>query len=205
MSRTDTVSRTEKSHDPARGFQFIVKRVFDFVTAAITLILLSPLFLLIAIAIKIDSSGTIFATQVQYCYDNRPIHVLRFRCTAVGTTGKTDTATRIGRLLFRSDLDRLPMLINVLRGDMSIVGPCSYVSPPLVLFSRELPNALQRSKLKPGLFCRAKLNSSHHNETEGGTKRQINDDLSYVTSWSLWLDVKIIAKGLTAKSSYMIG
>jgi len=199
------MSRTQESHGPARGFQFIVKRVFDIITAAVALILLSPLFLLVAIAIKIDSSGAIFAPQVQYCYDNRLIHVLKFRCTTVGTTGKAGTVTRIGRFLSRSDLDRLPMLINVLRGDMSIVGPCSCVSPPLVLFSRELPDALQHSKLKPGLFCRAKLISSHHSETERGTRRQIEDDLSYVTSWSLWLDVKIIVKGLTSKSSYTIG
>jgi putative colanic acid biosynthesis UDP-glucose lipid carrier transferase len=97
------------------------------------------------------------------------------------------------------------MLINVLRGDMSIVGPCSYVSPPLVPLSPELPDAPQRSKLKPGLICRAKLSSSHHSEMERGTRRQIEDDISYVTDWSLWLDVKIITKGLTSKSSYTIG
>jgi lipopolysaccharide/colanic/teichoic acid biosynthesis glycosyltransferase len=198
------MSRTEETHGPAHNFQFVVKRVFDIVTAATALILLSPLFLLVAIAIKIDSNGAIFAPQIQYCYDNRLIHVLKFRCTAVGTTGK-DTVTRIGRLLSRRDLDRLPMLINVLRGDMSIVGPCSYISPPLVPLSPELPDALQGSKLKPGLLCQAKLNSSHDSETERGTRRQIEDDLAYVTSWSLWLDVKIIAKGLTSKSSYTIG
>jgi putative colanic acid biosynthesis UDP-glucose lipid carrier transferase len=102
--------------------------------------------------------------------------------------------------LSRSDLDRLPMLINVLCGHMSIVGPCSYVSPPLVLFSHGLPDALQRSKLKPGLFCRAKLNFSHDGENERG--RQIEDDLSYVTNWSLWLDVTIIAKTIASKRSY---
>jgi putative colanic acid biosynthesis UDP-glucose lipid carrier transferase len=194
----------EQSHGPARDFPFVVKRVFDILTAAIALILLSPLFLLVAIAIKIDSSGATFAPQVQYCYDNRLIHVLKFRCAAVGTTGKAGV-TRIGRLLSRRDLDRLPMLINVLRGDMSIVGPCSYVSPPLVPLSPELPDAPQRSKLKPGLICRAKLSSSHHSEMERGTRRQIEDDISYVTDWSLWLDVKIITKGLTSKSSYTIG
>jgi lipopolysaccharide/colanic/teichoic acid biosynthesis glycosyltransferase len=165
------MSRTEESHGPAREFQFVVKRVFDIITAVIALMLLSPLFLLVAIAIKIDSSGPIFALQVRYCYDNRLIHALKFRCVAIGTTGKADTVTRIGRLLSRRDIDRLPMLINVLRGDHSIVGPCSYVSPPLALFSRELPAALQCSKLKPGLFCRSKLDSSHYGGPEGVVSR----------------------------------
>jgi lipopolysaccharide/colanic/teichoic acid biosynthesis glycosyltransferase len=197
------MSRTEESHGPAREFQFVVKRVFDIITAVIALMLLSPLRLMVAIAIKIDSCGPILALQVRYCYDNRRIHALKFRCASVGTTGKADTVTRIGRLLSRRDIDRLPMLINVLRGDHSIVGPCSYVSPPL--FSRELPAALQRSKLKPGLFCRSKLDSLNYSGPEGGTRQQIEDDLSYVTSWSLWLDVKIIVKALTSKNYYMIG
>jgi lipopolysaccharide/colanic/teichoic acid biosynthesis glycosyltransferase len=194
----------EQSHGLARDFQFVVKRVFDILIAAIALILLSPLFLLVAIAIKIDSSGAVLAPQVQYCYDNRLIRVLKFRCATVASTGKV-AVTRIGRLLSQRDLDRLPMLINVLRGDMSIVGPCWYVSPPLVPLSPELPDAPQRRKLKPGLICRARLSSSHHSKMERGTRRQIEDDIAYVTDWSLWLDLKIIVKGLTSKSSYTIG
>jgi lipopolysaccharide/colanic/teichoic acid biosynthesis glycosyltransferase len=194
----------ELSHGPARNFQFVVKRGIDILTAAIALILLSPLFLLVAIAIKIDSNGAILAPQIRYCYDNRLIHVLRFRCTAVERSGN-EAVTRIGRLLSRHDLDRLPTLINVLRGDMSIVGRCSYVSAPSVPLSPELLGASQRSKLKPGLICRAKLNCFSHSDSERGTRGQIEDDLSYITGWSLWLDVKIIAKGLTSKSSYTIG
>ena len=199
------MSRTEESGGPARDFQFVAKRVFDILTAAIALIVLSPLFLLVAIAIKIDSGGPVFSPQLRYCYYNQIIHVLKFRCATVGTTGKADRVTRIGRSLSRSSLDRLPMLINVLRGEMSIVGICSYVALPLVLLTQAPPAALQRSKLRPGLFCLAKLNSSHDGETKPDVKRQIEDDLSYVTSWSLWLDLRIIVNGLTAKSSYAIG
>jgi lipopolysaccharide/colanic/teichoic acid biosynthesis glycosyltransferase len=170
------MSRIEEFRGPERDFQLVVKRVLDIIIAAVALILLAPLFLLVAIAIKLDSGGAIFASQVQYCYDNRLIHVLKFRCTAIGSTGKAGV-TRIDRLLSGRDLDRLPMLINVLRGDMSIVGPCWYVSPPLVPLSPELPDAPQRSKLKPGLICRAKLSSSH---LERGTSRQIEDDICWV-------------------------
>jgi lipopolysaccharide/colanic/teichoic acid biosynthesis glycosyltransferase len=195
------MSRTERSRGPERNFQLGVKRVFDILIAAVVLLLLSPLFLVVAIAVKLDSIGTVFARQPRYCYDNRLIHILRFRCT---TTDQTDTITRIGLQLSRNELDKLPMLINVLRGDMSIVGLCSFARPPSLLFSPEFPDALRRSKLRPGLLFRDKL-KSHHSETQGGTRWQIEDDLFYVTCWSIWLDAKIIVKRLISKSFYTIG
>jgi lipopolysaccharide/colanic/teichoic acid biosynthesis glycosyltransferase len=97
------MSRIEEFRGPERDFQLVVKRVLDIIIAAVALILLAPLFLLVAIAIKLDSGGAIFASQVQYCYDNRLIHVLKFRCTAIGSTGKAGV-TRIDRLLSGRDL-----------------------------------------------------------------------------------------------------
>ena len=94
------------------------------------------------------------------------------------------------------------MLFNVLRGEMSIVGPCLYVAPPSILLVEALPDALPRSKLRPGLLCRAKIDVPQNPDVGSYLRQQIADDLLYTTNWSLSLDVNIILQILTSKISY---
>jgi lipopolysaccharide/colanic/teichoic acid biosynthesis glycosyltransferase len=191
-----------KSSGPRPSIQLFVKRVFDILVAATGLIALSPLLVIVSLAIKLDSRGPIFVRHVQYWYDGRRIHVINFRCRAFVRADDEDVTTNIGRILSRSGIDRLPMLLNVLRGEMSIVGPCSYVAPPSILLAGVLPDALPRSKLRPGLLCRAKINVPQNPDVGSYLRQQIADDLLYTTNWSLSLDVSIILRILTSKTSY---
>jgi lipopolysaccharide/colanic/teichoic acid biosynthesis glycosyltransferase len=176
--------------------------VFDIIVAATGLTVLSPLLALVSVAIKLDSRGPILVRHIQYWYDGRRVHVINFRCRAFVRADDEDVTTNIGRILSRSGIERLPMLLNVLRGEMSIVGPCSYVAPPSILLAGVLPDALPRSKLRPGLLCRAKINVPQNPDVGSYLRQQIADDLLYTTNWSLSLDVNIILRTLTSKTSY---
>jgi lipopolysaccharide/colanic/teichoic acid biosynthesis glycosyltransferase len=191
-----------KPPDARRSIQLFVKRVFDIIVAATGLTVLSPLLALVSVAIKLDSRGPILVRHIQYWYDGRRVHVINFRCRAFVRADDEDVTTNIGRILSRSGIERLPMLLNVLRGEMSIVGPCSYVAPPSILLAGVLPDALPRSKLRPGLLCRAKINVPRNPDVGSYLRQQIADDLLYTTNWSLSLDVNIILRILTSKTSY---
>ena len=106
-----------------RSLQLIAKRAFDIVVSGTVLAVSLPMILLVLLAIKLDSPGPVFSRRIAYCYDNRTIKTIKFRCSSFW-----GTPTRVGRLLLLSGLDRLPMLLNVLRGEMSIVGLHSYVA-----------------------------------------------------------------------------
>jgi lipopolysaccharide/colanic/teichoic acid biosynthesis glycosyltransferase len=127
-----------------RRLQLIVKRAFDVAISAIVLLILSPLFLLASLAIKLETGGPIFSVKHVYCYNNQHTLILSSR------TRSHRAVTSCGRALIRIGLDQIPMLINVLRGEMSIVGTHFYVLPPPQLFDQHSPVLLD-GPFKPGL------------------------------------------------------
>lgn len=134
------------------------KRLFDIIVATSGLILFSPIFLFALIAIKLESHGPIFCPRLRYGLDNQPIMVYKFRTTAswriegVAPSATCSRRTRFGRLLRASAIDALPQLINVLVGEMSIVGPSLYITPPGPMFEEEISlHMSQRCKMRPGL------------------------------------------------------
>jgi lipopolysaccharide/colanic/teichoic acid biosynthesis glycosyltransferase len=142
-----------------RPFQRVAKRAFDIITATTALVLFSPTLLLASLAIKLDSRGPVFCTQIRHGYNNQPIPVLKFRSTiSISVTEKTTCLTRVGRLLRQTGADGLPMLINVLRGEMSIVGPGFYVTPPRMMLEEPILQIVWRNKMKPGLTGWAQVN-----------------------------------------------
>jgi polysaccharide biosynthesis protein PslA len=173
-------------------FQLLAKRGFDIVVSAAGLIVLSPLFLLTSLAIEMGSRGPIFSVRYEYCYNDQRIRTIRFR-----TTGSLLFMTRLGHLLVRSGIERLPILINVLRGEMSIVGPHCHITLPSILLSDQLMLALLNSPLKPGL-----LSFEGPHERADWELGQIEADLFYVSNWSLLLDAKILFGYLFSKSAY---
>jgi len=180
-----------------RSLQLIAKRAFDIAVAAIVLLVSLPMILVVLLAIKLDSGGPVFSTRIRYCYDNRTFKTMRFRCSSFW-----GTPTRVGRLLSLSGLDRLPMLLNVLRGEMSIIGLHSYAVPLLQPCARP-SDALQSSTFKPGLLYCGRVHSDEKPGAPPNVKRQIEDDLFYVENWSLVLDVRILLTTLFAKTSYL--
>lgn len=204
----------ELNATPLDGPDGLVKMVFDRIIAAGLLVALSPLLLLIVILIKLDSRGAVLFSQPRHGGGGRVIRVLKFRSMRPGDANDARQAqrgdprvTRVGRWLRRTSLDELPQLINVLRGEMSLVGPRPH---PLALneaFSERLTAFMQRHRVKPGITGLAQING-YRGETKQLEKMQkrLEYDLYYIENWSLWMDLKILARtalsGWTDRNAY---
>jgi lipopolysaccharide/colanic/teichoic acid biosynthesis glycosyltransferase len=170
------------------------KRALDIVVATAGLILFSPIFLLVSIAIRIDSSGPVFHSQTRHGYDNDNIRLLKFRTTTVLGQRKEvpQYVTRVGAVLRRAGIDALPLLINVLRGEMSIAGPSAYLAVPF--FAGQIS--------RPGLTGWAQVNGCC-GESDKMSRQRIEFDQYYIENWSFLFDMRIILMTLFSKDSYL--
>lgn len=184
----------EKKLRNKKKFQLFLKRVFDVVISIMGLIVLSPLFLAVAVLIKIDSTGKVFFRQERIGKNGKPFYPFKFRTMIEGaenkglgiTTAKNDERiTKIGKFLRKWAIDEFPQLINVLKGDMSLVGP-----RPTLKYQVEKYNNFQKKRLlvKPGLAGWALI----HGRNLLSWEERIKYDVLYVENWSLRLDIKII-------------
>jgi putative colanic acid biosysnthesis UDP-glucose lipid carrier transferase len=180
-----------------RSLQLIAKRVLDIALSATVLVVSLPMILLVLLAVKLDSRGPIFSARIKHCHDNRTIKLIGFRCSSFW-----GTPTRVGRLLSLSGLDRLPVLLNVLRGEMSVVGLHSYAVPISQPCAR-LSKALQNEPFKPGLLNWGGVSDFEKRGGQPTEAQQVADDLFYIENWSLCLDVKIFIATLFSKASYL--
>ena len=179
----------------ALRFERVAKRLFDIVAATTSLILLSPIILVVSAAIKLDSRGPVFSRETLYGYGNT-IRVFKFRSvpSCQGTDQLNLRFTRVGRIIRQAGIDELPQLLNVLRGEMSLVGPRAYSSRPEMLDSQRMPIP---NGFKLGMTSWAQVNESR--EGFRTTEQCFNDDLHYIESWSLLLDFKIILMTVFSK------
>lgn len=185
-----------------REWSYIVKQGLDYVGAAVGLAILSPLLVMVAIAIKLDSRGPIFFSQRRHGYNQRVINVFKFRTMSVteddvvvqATRGDV-RVTRVGRILRATSIDELPQLINVLKGEMSLVGPRPHALSHNEHYSKCVQRYAHRHMVKPGLTGLAQVNG-FRGPTENVEKmrQRVEWDLYYIENWTLWLDLKIIAK-----------
>ncbi|HLY54296.1 MAG TPA: exopolysaccharide biosynthesis polyprenyl glycosylphosphotransferase, partial [Stellaceae bacterium] len=190
---------------PLNPWNWLVKSIEDKVVAAVALVLLAPLLAVIALAIKLDSPGPILFRQKRYGFNNDLIEVFKFRSMhhhmADASAAKLATrddprVTRVGRFLRRSSLDELPQLFNVLRGEMSIVGPRPHALQAKAdgrLYQDVVGNYALRHKIKPGITGWAQVNG-WRGETDTLDKivNRVDHDLYYIDNWSLVLDIYII-------------
>jgi lipopolysaccharide/colanic/teichoic acid biosynthesis glycosyltransferase len=167
------------------------------------LLILSPMILLVSLAIKLDSRGPIFSVQIQHSYGNKIIRVLRFRNSFIQPDQRESSLTRIGRVLSWTGIEGLPMLVNVLRGEMSIVGPCLYATAPRLLDEHALGLA-RNNELEPGLTGWAQVRAPAKHETSHARREQVEDDLFYIVNWSLRFDARIILTTLLSKHFYVL-
>ncbi len=192
---------THSAEVPASTALFL-KEVFDRLFAMGVLLLLSPLLLSLALAIKLTSEGPVLFRQLRIGHAGRPFHVYKFRSMRLHAEqdGHVTQATRndpritpIGRLMRRTSLDELPQFVNVLRGEMSVVGPRPHAMEHHELYLRRLPGYLHRHQMKPGITGWAQINGCR-GETDSDEKmaHRIALDLQYIRHWSPWLDVKIV-------------
>jgi lipopolysaccharide/colanic/teichoic acid biosynthesis glycosyltransferase len=171
----------------APTFGLTAKRALDIAAATVALLVLAPLMLVISAAIKLDSSGPVFLRETVYGYKNRAIRTIKFRSAIIqGGTRGNGYVTWVGQALLRTGIDQLPRLFNVLKGEMSIVGPLPFACCQDVIDNRHVSLL---ASLKPGMtgarvfgFC------GRYNPAE----QRIHEDLHYAENWSLFLDIKII-------------
>jgi polysaccharide biosynthesis protein PslA len=187
--------------------QNLVKTVFDRVMAAIGIVVLSPILLAIAAAIRLDSKGPILFRQNRYGFGDRVVQVFKFRtmsAESADANGEKQTAvndpriTRVGGFLRRWSLDELPQLLNVLRGELSLVGPRPHAISMRVKQRRNediVPDYALRHHVKPGITGWAQVNGYHGPvETERALHKRVAYDLDYIHHWSLWFDIRILVK-----------
>ncbi len=188
---------------PFSGPDAIIKRGSDIALSLLILAMISPLLLLIALAVKATSRGPAIFRQTRYGLDGSKITVYKFRTMKVEEDGDTikqasrgdDRVTRLGAFLRQTSLDELPQFINVLQGRMSIVGPRPHAVAHNELYRKLIKGYMQRHKVKPGITGWAQVNGLR-GETDALEKMQarVEYDLDYLRNWSLRLDLFIIAK-----------
>ena len=200
---------------PFTGLNGMIKRSSDIVLSLLILVLISPLLLIIALAVKFTSPGPVIFRQRRYGLDGKEIIVYKFRSMSVMEDGSTiqqakkgdARITPVGRFLRRTSLDEFPQFFNVLQGRMSIVGPRPHAVAHNEMYRKLIKGYMLRHKVKPGITGWAQVNG-YRGETDTLDKMsgRIEYDLEYLRSWSLRLDLYIIAKTVwivfVAKGAY---
>ena len=197
---------------PLHGVARLIKEVEDLVLAAAIVSLISPLMIGIAIAVKLSSPGPVFYRQERVSWNNKKFYMLKFRSMPVdaekksgavwATAGET-RSTRVGAFLRKTSLDELPQFLNVLMGDMSIVGPRPERPVFVEQFKNEIPAYMKKHMVKAGITGWAQVNG-----WRGSTDlaKRIECDILYIENWSLSFDLKIIVltlfKGFVNKNAY---
>jgi len=182
-----------------RGWKLTLKRIVDVAFSSLFLLFASPVMMLVALAIKLDSPGAVFFAQERMGLDAKPFKVVKFRSMrqdaeahGPGWTTKDDPRrTRVGAFIRKTSLDELPQFINVLMGDMSVVGPRPEQPAYVERFRQSIPRYMERHREKAGITGWAQING-----LRGDTSiaERTKYDLWYIENWSLWLDVRIILR-----------
>lgn len=183
------------------------KRVFDVAGAGVALLFLAPLFAALALAIRWESPGPVFFVQNRYGRRGRLFRVYKFRTMYADMTDRSGVCqtvagdrrvTRIGHILRLTSFDELPQLFNVLKGEMSLVGPRPHVPGMLAggfLYEDLVPYYFQRYTVRPGLTGLAQSNGCRGSTTDPAAAiARVDYDLDYIENWSLWLDCKIVLR-----------
>ena len=193
----------ELQRAPLSDLELVAKRAFDLVAATAALVLLLPLLALVSVAIKLSSPGPVIFRQRRYGFNRREFTIYKFRTMSVQEDGdnirqacRNDArVTRLGRLLRATSIDELPQLVNVLRGDMSLVGPRPHACAHDNEYAELIGHYAFRHHIKPGITGCAQI-SGFRGQTAhlNLMKRRIDLDIWYINNWSIWLDLKIIAR-----------
>jgi putative colanic acid biosynthesis UDP-glucose lipid carrier transferase len=194
--------------EPLSATNAIIKTIDDYAVAAVGLILVAPILALCTLAIRLDSPGPILFRQPRRGMNNAIFTMYKFRTMTVdpsddgsrGTQRGDPRITRVGAFLRRTSLDELPQLFNVLRGEMSVVGPRAHVPNMLVAdqpYVEAVKQYATRHRIKPGITGWAQINGMRGgiNSLEKA-ERGVELDLHYIENWSLWLDIVIMARTL---------
>ncbi|EPO5622752.1 undecaprenyl-phosphate glucose phosphotransferase [Klebsiella pneumoniae] len=200
---------------PLSGINMIFKRLEDIIVSTVILLLISPVLLIISVAVKFSSPGPVLFRQLRYGMDGKPIRVWKFRSmrvmendeNVVQATKNDIRVTKVGNFLRSTSLDELPQFFNVWCGQMSVVGPRPHAVAHNEQYRALIQGYMLRHKVKPGITGLAQINGWRgETDTLEKMEKRIEYDLLYIRGWSIWLDLKIIFltvfKGFINKSAY---
>jgi len=211
LSKLGPLASLQLTRMPLSRFEVVQKRLFDLVFAAVALIALTPLLVVVAALIRLDGPGPVFFVQRRYGFNQQPFRIIKFRTMRALDDGAVvpqavpddPRLTRIGRWLRRWNIDEIPQLFNVLTGDMSLVGPRPHALSHDREYERRISLYARRHNVKPGITGWAQINGFRGaTDTEEKMRKRVEYDLFYIDNWSLWLDLKIIARTVLSPTAY---
>ncbi|MCK5667344.1 MAG: undecaprenyl-phosphate glucose phosphotransferase, partial [Thiotrichaceae bacterium] len=199
------------SEKPLAGMKLSIKTLFDIVLSTIALILIGPLMLIVALVIKLTSKGPVLFCQERHGWNNKVFKIYKFRSMKVHQEANgqvtqafknDDRVTAVGRFIRRTSIDELPQLFNVIKGDMSLVGPRPHALSHNDYFQLQINNYLARHKIKPGITGLAQI-TGFRGETNTLDKMngRVQQDMTYINNWSFSLDFEILFKTFLSLSS----
>jgi len=184
---------------PHTGIDSTLKALEDFVLASFLLLLIIPVWIAIAVGVKVSSPGPVFYRQERVTWNGQKFAMFKFRSMPEGVESGSgpvwsrqdeERATRFGSFLRRYSLDELPQLLNVLKGDMSLVGPRPERPEFVREFRQRIPGYMQKHLVKAGITGWAQVNDLRG---DSDLEQRIQYDLYYIDNWSLWFDMRILA------------
>jgi Undecaprenyl-phosphate glucose phosphotransferase len=211
ISRIGGLTSLQLTRAPLTQFEVLLKRCFDVVVSVAALVLLAPVLVLIALAIKLEGKGNVFFAQRRYGFNQQPFRIFKFRTMTADDDGAViiqarpgdARVTRIGRILRRYNLDELPQLLNVVAGQMSLVGPRPHALAHDHEYEMKIGLYARRHNVRPGITGWAQVNGLRGlTDSDDKMKRRVDHDLWYIDNWSLWLDVMILLRTLFSPTSF---
>jgi exopolysaccharide biosynthesis polyprenyl glycosylphosphotransferase len=196
---------------PLSRLELMEKRALDIVLASAALLLLTPMLILVAALIKLDSPGPVFFLQRRFGFNQKPFQIIKFRSMRTCEDGpvihqakKDDPrVTRIGRWLRRWNVDEVPQLINVIKGDMSLVGPRPHALSHDREFELRISTYARRHNVKPGITGWAQIHGLRgETDTDEKMRERVEHDLHYIDNWSVLLDLQILVRTVISAKSY---
>jgi Undecaprenyl-phosphate glucose phosphotransferase len=210
LARVGRLSGINIGRRPLQAGELLLKRTLDLTLALVALVLLAPLFLAVGVLIKLDSPGPVFFRQKRYGFNQQPFGVYKFRSMKVAQDTVFKQATRndsritpIGAMLRRSNIDELPQLLNVVLGEMSLVGPRPHALAHDRSFENRIALYARRHNVMPGITGWAQVNGLRGETlTDLDMERRVQHDLHYIDNWSIWFDIRIMFMTVFSPRAY---
>jgi Undecaprenyl-phosphate glucose phosphotransferase len=211
LERNGPITSINLVRKPLSLAEIVMKRIVDVTLACLALVLLSPVLLATAIAIKLESRGPVLFFQRRYGFNQETFRICKFRSMKTmeddrhlrQATANDERITRVGRIIRRLNIDELPQILNVLRGEMSLVGPRPHALAHDQLYERSIALYARRHNVKPGITGWAQVNGFRgETNTEDKMRARVEYDLYYIDNWSMSLDLRILWLTVFSSKAY---
>lgn len=211
ISRFGPLSTVQLTRMPLSGWRILQKRIFDIALTSIGVAVLAPLFLVAAGLVWLETGRPVLFSQRRYGFNQEPFRIIKFRTMTTledggsirQATRSDPRVTRVGRWLRRWNLDELPQLVNVLRGEMSLVGPRPHAVIHNLSYENKILLYARRHNVKPGITGWAQVNGFRgETDTDAKMEQRVDHDLYYIDNWSIWFDIRILVLTLFSPKSY---